>query len=58
LNDKPLALPVSPDFISRLPQLDSQVMLQRIAENISWRSSRPGEAKRRAMEKIPVEFVL
>lgn len=33
-------------------------MLKRIAENMPLRKNRPGEAARRAAEKIPVEFVL
>jgi hypothetical protein len=59
LNERPpLELPVDPNFLSRPPQIDLHVMLARIAENIAWRNSRPGEAERRAAEKIPVEFVL
>jgi hypothetical protein len=53
-----LELPVDADFHSRPPQIDPPVMLARIAENIAWRNSRPGEAERRAAEKMPVEFVL
>jgi hypothetical protein len=59
LNERPiLELPIDPDFVSRPPQIDLQVMLARIAENIAWRNSRPGEAERRAAEKVPMEFVL
>ena len=59
LNEKTtLELPVDPDFLSRPPQIDVHVMLRRIAENIAWRNSRPGETERRAAEKVPVEFVL
>jgi hypothetical protein len=59
LNERPaLELPAAPHFLSRPPQMDVRVMLRRIAENIAWRNSRPGETERRASEKIPVEFVL
>jgi hypothetical protein len=59
LNDKPaLDLPTDPNFVSRPPQIDPQIMLRRIAENMPWRKNRPGEAERRAAEKISVEFVL
>ena len=53
-----LEFPIEPDFISRPPHLDPQVMLRRIAENMPWRNSRPGTTERRLAEKIPVEFVL
>jgi hypothetical protein len=53
-----LEFPVAPDFISRPPKIDPQVMLRRIEENLPWRNSRPGERERRLAEKIPVEFVL
>jgi hypothetical protein len=53
-----LELPVDPDVQSRPPQIDVQAMLRRIAENMAWRNSRPGESERRAAEKVPVEFVL
>ena len=53
-----LEFPIAPDFISRPPRLDPQVMLRRIEENMPWRSTRPGEKERRLAEKIPVEFVL
>ncbi|HXE41461.1 MAG TPA: hypothetical protein VN516_00450 [Candidatus Baltobacteraceae bacterium] len=53
-----LEFPVATDFVSRPPKIDPQAMLQRIAENMPWRNSRPGEAERRLAEKIPVEFVL
>jgi hypothetical protein len=53
-----LELPVAPDFLSRPPQIDPQIMLRRIEENMAWRNSRPGEAERRAAEKVSVEFVL
>ena len=59
LNDRSaLELPVDSNFISRPPQIDPQAMLRRIAENIVWRNSRPGEVERRAAEKVSVEFVL
>ena len=62
LNDAALAaeleFPVAPDFDSKPPQLDPQVMLRRIAETMPWRSTRPGAEERRLAEKIPVEFVL
>ena len=53
-----LEFPVAPDFVSRPPRLDPQLMLKRCAETMPWRSSRPGERARRLAEKIPVEFVL
>jgi len=53
-----LEFPVVPDFVSRPPRIDRQVMLQRIAETMPWRSQRPGEAERRLAEKVAVEFVL
>ena len=52
-----LEFPVAPDFVSHPPRIDPQVMLQRIAENMPWRNSRPGEQDRRLAEKIRVEFV-
>ncbi len=59
LNELPvLELPSDPNFDSRPPRIDHQVMLRRIAENIRWRNSRPDEAERRAAEKISAEFVL
>lgn len=33
-------------------------MLERIARAMPLRKNRPGEAARRAAEKIPIEFVL
>ena len=53
-----LDLPIDPEFLSVPPRLDPQAMLQRIAETLAWRSTRPGEAERRGGEKIDVEFVL
>ena len=53
-----LEFPVAPDFNSRPPRLDPQVMLKRCAETMPWRSTRPGERARRLAEAIPVEFVL
>lgn len=53
-----LEFPVDPDFVSQTPRIDPQAMLKRIAENMPLRKNRPGEAARRAAEKIPVEFVL
>ncbi|MGO8764471.1 MAG: hypothetical protein ACLQSR_04955 [Limisphaerales bacterium] len=59
LNETPdLEFPAAPDFNSYPPKIDPQAMLRRIAENMPWRNSRPGENERRAAEKIPVEFVL
>jgi hypothetical protein len=60
LNETPdvLEFPVASDFDSLSPKIDPQAMLRRIAENMPWRNSRPGESERRAAEKIPVEFVL
>jgi hypothetical protein len=57
--DEPiLEFPVEPDFVSKPPQIEPQAMLQRIAETMALRKNRPGEAERRAAEKIDVEFVL
>jgi len=53
-----LEFPAAPDFISRPPKIDPQAMLRRNAENMPRRKRRPGEAERRAAEKISVEFVL
>jgi len=53
-----LKFPTTPDFVSCPPQIDPQAMLERIAQNMPLRKKRPGEAARRAAEKIPVEFVL
>lgn len=53
-----LEFPVNPDFDSRPPRIDPQLMLKRCAETMPWRNSRPGERERRLAEKIPVEFVL
>jgi hypothetical protein len=59
LNDKQtLELPSDPGFTSHAPQIDVHAMLRRIAENMAWRNSRPGETERRAAEKVRVEFVL
>jgi hypothetical protein len=53
-----LEFPIAPDFDSRPPRLDPQVMLRRCAETMPWRNARPGEKERRLAEKILVEFVL
>jgi hypothetical protein len=53
-----LDLPVCPDFDPSPPRIDAEAMLKRIAENLPWRSTRPGEAERRLQNKIHVEFVL
>lgn len=53
-----LEFPVAPEFISRPPRLDPQVMLKRCAETMPWRSSQPEERARRLAEAVPVEFVL
>ncbi len=53
-----LDLPVAPEFVSRPPRLDPQVMLERCARAMPWRNARPGERERRRAEKIEVEFVL
>ena len=57
-HEKTLEFPAAPDFVSQPPQIDPQAMLERIAQNMPLRNKRPGEAARRAAEKIPVEFVL
>lgn len=53
-----LELPVAPDFISRPPRLDPQVMLGRCASAMPQRNARPGETERRLAEKILEEFAL
>ncbi len=53
-----LEFPVAPAFNSLPPRVDPKLMLQRIAETMPWRSTRPGEEQRRLSEKISVEFVL
>lgn len=53
-----LEFPVEPDFVSQPPLINPQVMLDRIALAMPLRKKRPGEAARRAAEKISVEFVL
>lgn len=53
-----LDLPIAAGFASRPPRIDPQVMLQRIAETMPWRSQRPGEVERRLAQKVAVEFVL
>jgi hypothetical protein len=57
-NEITLELPTAPDFVSQPPRIDPQAMLERIAQTMPLRKNRPGEAARRAAEKIPVEFVL
>ena len=53
-----LEFPIAPDFLSRPPRIDPQVMLRRIEETMPWLSTRPGERERRAAAGIAVEFVL
>jgi hypothetical protein len=53
-----LEFPVVPDFISRSPRIDPQVMLRRIEETMPWRNQRPGAREQRLAEKIAAEFVL
>lgn len=53
-----LEFPIEPDFVSRPPRLDPQVMLERCARNMPYRNARPGESRRRLAEKIPEEFAL
>lgn len=53
-----LEFPVSPDFISRPPRIDPKIMLQRVEENMPWRSTWPGEQERRLARNVNVEFVL
>ena len=53
-----LEFPVAPDCASQSPQINPQIMLDRIAQTMPLRKKRPGEDARRAAEKIPVEFVL
>jgi hypothetical protein len=57
-NDITLELPTAPEFLSQSSQIDPQAMLERIAQTMPLRKKRPGEAARRASEKISVEFVL
>jgi hypothetical protein len=53
-----LEFPIDREFLSLPPRIDLQAMLQRIAETMPFRSTRPGEAERRAATKVDVEFVL
>ena len=53
-----LEFPIDPDFLSRPPHLDPQVMLRRCTKTMAWRNSRPGTKERRLAEKISAEFVL
>jgi len=53
-----LEFPVASDFLSRPPQVDPQAMLRRIEATMPWRSTRPGEAERRAEQVVTKEFVL
>lgn len=53
-----LELPAAPGFVSRPPQISPEAMLQRIAETMPWRSTRPGERERRRDQGIAVEFIL
>jgi len=53
-----LEFPIAPHSASHSPRIDPQVMLQRIAETMPWRSQRPGAQERRLAQKVPVEFVL
>ncbi len=55
---KGLEFPIDPDLLSLSPQLDPQRMLERIAESMPWRNSRPGETERRLAMKVNVEFIL
>ncbi len=53
-----LEFPINPDFDSRPPRLDPQVMLRRIAKTMPWRSTRPGAIEHRLAEKVEQEFFL
>lgn len=53
-----LEFPVAPEFISRSPRIDPQVMLRRIEETMPWRNKRAGAREQRLAEKISAEFVL
>ncbi len=53
-----LEFPIAPDFISVPPRIEWRAILRRIEEDLSWRSTRPGEQERRLAMKVPVEFVL
>lgn len=57
-NEITLEFPAEPNFVSQCAPIDPQAMLERIAETMPQRKKHPGEAARRAAEKIPVEFVL
>jgi hypothetical protein len=58
LSQPDLEFPIAPEFVSRPPHLDPQVMLRRCFKTMEWRNSRPGTQERRAAEKISAEFVL
>ena len=53
-----LEFPTDPEFLSLPPRLAPDVMFQRIAETMPWRSTRPGESERRLAMVVDVEFVL
>jgi len=52
--ETPLVFPVASNFISRVPRIDPQAMLQRLEENLRYRLARPGERERRATEAVAV----
>ena len=47
-----LDLPVAPEFNPPPPRMDPRVILQRIAETMPWRNTRPGESERRLAQKF------
>jgi hypothetical protein len=53
-----LVFPVEPDFISKPPRIDPQVMFKRCEEMLQYQVSKPGFYERRLADKIDVEFVL
>ena len=47
-----LEFPIDPGFVSQPPRMDRQVMLRRLAETITWRSSRADERERRLSSRV------
>jgi hypothetical protein len=53
-----LEFPIDTDLVSLPPRIDPRVMLHRVAENMPWRSTRPGAEQARLATKVNVEFIL
>ena len=53
-----LDLPIEPDFVSKPPRVDPQLMFDRSEEMLKYQVSQAGFYERRRADKIDVEFVL